>query len=138
MGNSRLTTTLISNQRRHSRRYVVLGTVCPFFLIPFRQWVARLADWPAILQSAYRSRESTQEKADLPALTATDLSTEQRELWKDLQAAWSWNRKGHVSYWHKLLQLIEGVAWQLCWMRCTRGDPQGYGDKLQAVSGLEC
>ncbi len=132
MGNSRLTTTLISNQCRHSRRYVVLGTVCPFFLIPFRQRVARLVDWPAILQSAYRSRESTQEKADLPALTATDLSTEQRELWKDLQVAWSWNRKGHVSYWHKLLQLIEGVAWQLRWMRRTRGDPQGYRDKLQA------
>ncbi|KAK0237589.1 hypothetical protein EDD85DRAFT_951777 [Armillaria nabsnona] len=98
------------------------------------KWVAQLADWPALLQNAYRSRESTQEKADLPALTTTDLSAEQRELWKDLQAAWSWNRKGHVSYWHKLLQLIEGVAWQLHWMRRTRGDPQAYGEKLQAFA----
>ncbi|PBK58794.1 hypothetical protein ARMSODRAFT_1027963 [Armillaria solidipes] len=98
------------------------------------KWVARLGDWPAVLQSAYLSQESTQEKADLPALTRADLSTEQTELWKDLQAALSWNHRGHLSYWHKLLQLIEGVAWQLRWMRCTRGDPQAYSDKLQAFA----
>ncbi|SJL18389.1 uncharacterized protein ARMOST_21977 [Armillaria ostoyae] len=98
------------------------------------KWVARLGDWPAVLQSAYLSRESTQEKADLPALTGADLSAEQTELWKDLQAALSWNRRGHLSYWHKLLQLIEGVAWQLRWMRRTRGDPQAYSDKLQAFA----
>ncbi|SJL06527.1 uncharacterized protein ARMOST_09868 [Armillaria ostoyae] len=98
------------------------------------KWVVRLGDWPAILQSAYLSRESTQEKADLPALTGADVSTEQTELWKDLQAAFSWNRRGHLSYWHKLLQLVEGVAWQLCWMRRTRGDPQAYSDKLQAFA----
>ncbi|SJL11291.1 uncharacterized protein ARMOST_14694 [Armillaria ostoyae] len=98
------------------------------------KWVACLGDWPAVLQSAYLSRESTQEKVDLPALTGADVSTEQTELWKDLQAAFSWNRRGHLSYWHKLLQLVEGVAWQLRWMRHTRGDPQAYSDKLQAFA----
>ncbi|KAK0474221.1 hypothetical protein IW261DRAFT_1423093 [Armillaria novae-zelandiae] len=96
------------------------------------QWVARLAEWPSVLLSAIRSQDRRRVETALPSLPAgTQLSTEQKALWQDLQAACSWHRRGHQSYWEKLLHLIEGVAWQLRWMRRTRGDPEAYGRQLQ-------
>ncbi|KAK0215525.1 hypothetical protein IW262DRAFT_1465184 [Armillaria fumosa] len=100
-------------------------------LVKLTQWVACLADWPSVLLSAIGSQESHCIETGLPSLPeGTQLSTEQKDLWQDLLAACSWNCCGHMSYWQKLLHLIEGVAWQLRWMRCTRGDPEGYGSKL--------
>ncbi|PBK80887.1 hypothetical protein ARMGADRAFT_1146905, partial [Armillaria gallica] len=100
--------------------------------VKLTQWVGRLADWPSVLLSALGSQESSRIETGLPSLPeGTQLSTEQKDLWQDLLAACSWNRRGHMSYWQKLLHLIEGVAWQLRWMRRTRGDPEGYGSKLQ-------
>ncbi|KAK0478120.1 hypothetical protein IW261DRAFT_1565107 [Armillaria novae-zelandiae] len=96
------------------------------------QWVARLAEWPSVLLSAIRSQDHHRVETALLSLPAgTQLSTEQKALWQDLQAMCSWHRHGHQSYWEKLLHLIEGVAWQLRWMRCTRGDPEAYGRQLQ-------
>ncbi|KAK0483888.1 hypothetical protein IW261DRAFT_1561674 [Armillaria novae-zelandiae] len=96
------------------------------------QWVARLAEWPSVLLSAIRSQDRRRVETALPSLPAgTQLSTEQKALWQDLQAACSWHCHGHQSYWEKLLHLIEGVAWQLRWMRRTRGDPEAYGRQLQ-------
>ncbi|KAK0477449.1 hypothetical protein IW261DRAFT_1421144 [Armillaria novae-zelandiae] len=96
------------------------------------QWVACLAEWPLVLLSAIHSQDRHRIETALPSLPAgTQLSTEQKALWQDLQAACSWHRRGHQSYWEKLLHLIEGVAWQLRWMRRTRGDPEAYGRQLQ-------
>ncbi|KAK0474276.1 hypothetical protein IW261DRAFT_1651091 [Armillaria novae-zelandiae] len=96
------------------------------------QWVTCLAEWPSVLLSTIRSQDRHHIETALPSLPAgTQLSTEQKALWQDLQAACSWHRRGHQRYWEKLLHLIEGVAWQLRWMRRTRGDPEAYGRQLQ-------
>ncbi|SJL17235.1 uncharacterized protein ARMOST_20781 [Armillaria ostoyae] len=74
------------------------------------KWVAHLGDWPAVLQSAYLSRESTQEKVDLPALTGADLSAEQTELWKDLQVALFALQHGYSEVWQQIQGSISAVA----------------------------
>ncbi|KAK0469759.1 uncharacterized protein EV420DRAFT_1634174 [Desarmillaria tabescens] len=99
------------------------------------QWVARLADWLVVLLQATTAQEST--TATLKPLllnSLTNLSTEQQQLWVDLQAIWSWNRSGHMSYWQKLLHLMEGVAWQIHWIRRTHGDPVEYVNKLRSFT----
>ncbi|KAK0462746.1 hypothetical protein IW261DRAFT_1576241 [Armillaria novae-zelandiae] len=96
------------------------------------QWVTRLAEWPSVLLSTICSQDRHHIETGLPSLPeGTQLSTEQKALWQDLQAVCSWHRHGHMSYWEKLLHLIERVAWQLRWMRCTRGDPEAYSRQLQ-------
>ncbi|KAK0197384.1 hypothetical protein F5146DRAFT_1155456 [Armillaria mellea] len=101
-------------------------------MVKLTQWVAHLKDWPSVLLGALQSQESSRSHMSLPCLPeGATLSAEQKELWQDLLAACSWTRRGHLSYWQKVLHLIEGVAWQLRWMRCTWGNPKAYGNKLQ-------
>ncbi|KAK0186231.1 hypothetical protein F5146DRAFT_1004388 [Armillaria mellea] len=81
---------------------------------------------------ALQSQESSRSHMSLPCLPeGATLSAEQKELWQDLLATCSWTRCGHLSYWQKVLHLIEGVAWQLRWMHCTQGNPEAYGNKLR-------
>ncbi|KAK0435806.1 uncharacterized protein EV420DRAFT_1487855 [Desarmillaria tabescens] len=57
-------------------------------------WVARLADWPVVLLQATTAQESMMATLKPPLLNSlTNRTTEQQQLWVDLQAIWSWNRK---------------------------------------------
>ncbi|KAK0185088.1 hypothetical protein F5146DRAFT_1228388 [Armillaria mellea] len=100
--------------------------------VKLMQWIAHLKDWPSVLLGALQSQESSCSHVSLPCLPkGTTLLAEQKELWQDLLAACSWTCCGHLSYWQKVLHLIEGVAWQLRWMHHTWGNPEAYGNKLQ-------
>ncbi|KAK0197398.1 hypothetical protein F5146DRAFT_1130261 [Armillaria mellea] len=90
--------------------------------VKLMQWVAHLKDWLSVLLGALQSQERSRSHVSLPCLPkGATLSAEQKELWQDLLATYSWTCHGHLSYWQK----------QLRWMCRTRGNPEAYGNKLQ-------